>query len=161
MALVLPSQGASSGAGLRNPVISAEWGWVGTECFCCPAPSRDSGGTTAVRQCRTNASSLPLPPRTPPQSHPLSPPALPSLLLFSAIPRLSCCTLSIYYCSPKAWLVAKSPDQATWLTSPRPRNCAIHQREVPRLLQPPRSPQAPHPGRQKLDSWKPQHQQHH
>lgn len=35
-------------------------GWA--QCFRCPAPSRDSGGATAVRQCRTNASSLTLPP---------------------------------------------------------------------------------------------------
>ena len=71
MALVLPSQGASSGAGLRNPIISAEWGWVGTECFCCPAPFRDSGGTTAVGQCRTDASFCPCSPEQPPNPTPL------------------------------------------------------------------------------------------
>lgn len=160
MALVLPCQGASSGAGLRNPVISAEWGWVGTvlPLSCSLQGLRGCYCSEAVQdQCLFSAPA----PLNPPKSHPSSPPALPSLLLFSATPRLSCCTFSIYYCSPKARLVAKSPDQATQLTSPRPRNCAIHQREVPRLLQPPRSPQPPHPGRQKRDSWKPQHQQHH
>lgn len=91
MALVLPCQGASSGAGLRNPVISAEWGWVGTVL---PLSCSLQGlrGCYCVRQCRTNASLLCPCPLNHPKSHPSSPPALPSLLLFSAIPRLSCCT---------------------------------------------------------------------
>lgn len=75
MALVLPCQGASSGAGLRNPVISAEWGWVGTvlPLSCSLQGLRGCYCSEAVQdQCLFSAPA--------PLNHPQIPPLVPSCL---------------------------------------------------------------------------------